>query len=184
MFIQCKMLLPILHGLKHNNYTNSIHRFITRVMCEATPKEALKLIHERFTNRTGKQGGNIFKDRKMEHRVGTLKSLINNIGSSYDQEHIQLVNKTVDVKEELYHTTKLSHGVKIRSGAHHARDDTADYRATIDFLQENCAHLKIKDRKFGEYDLPVNLYDYFDRAQFYRWITNKNKEAVDILEQR
>ena len=184
MFIQCKMLLPILHGLKHKNYSNSIHRFISRVHCEATPKEGLKLIHERFTNRTGKSGGNIFKDRRMEHRIGALKNLINNVGSSYDQAHIQLVNKTIDIKEELYFTTRLSHGVKIRSGNHHARDDTADYKAAIKFLIENCAHKKIENRQFGNYDLSNNLYNYFDRAQFYRWISNRNKEVVDLLEQR
>ena len=36
-FITNKILLPIFHGLKHSNYSCSIHRFITRVLCEATP---------------------------------------------------------------------------------------------------------------------------------------------------
>ena len=63
MFIISKMLLPILHGLRHSNYTMSIHRFICRVLCEASPREALKLIHERFSNKEGKVAGNIFKDR-------------------------------------------------------------------------------------------------------------------------
>ena len=47
-FIVNKVLLPIFHGLKHSNYSNSVHRFITRVLCEATPKEGLKLVHEKF----------------------------------------------------------------------------------------------------------------------------------------
>ena len=100
MLIQSKMILPILHGLKHSNYTNSIHRFITRINSEVTPKEGLKLIQERFVNKKGKVGTNVFKDRCMEHRIGTLKRLINNLGPNYNEAHIQLINKVVDIKED------------------------------------------------------------------------------------
>ena len=54
MLILSKMLLPLLHGLKHSNYTNSIHRFVTRMLCECTPREGIKLLHERFSNKVGK----------------------------------------------------------------------------------------------------------------------------------
>ena len=47
-FILCKMLMPIFHITKHKNYCNSIFWFILRVYCTASPKEAKKLIHERF----------------------------------------------------------------------------------------------------------------------------------------
>ena len=47
-YIVNKVLLPIFHGLRHTNYSNSVHRFITRILCEATPKEAARLIHEKF----------------------------------------------------------------------------------------------------------------------------------------
>ena len=185
MLIQSKMLLPILHGLRHTNYTSSIHRFITRALCEATPKEGLKLIHERFSNKEGTVGGNIFKDRRMEHRIGTLKRLIGNLGPNFDEEHVQLVNKTVEIKEELFYKTRKSHEVGIRSGNHVARDDTPDYKATLEFLFENEAHLnKMSGRTFGDYDLPEDLFTYFDRANFFRWIAGKNEEAAGILENR
>jgi hypothetical protein len=185
MFIQSKMLLPILHGLKHSNYTMSIHRFITCVLCEATPKEALKLIHERFSNKEGKVGANIFKDRRMEHRIGTLKMLIGNLGPNFDEEHVQLVNKTVEIKEELFYMSRKAHGVNIRTGNHNPRDDTPDYKTMIDFLEENEAHVKKTDgRTFGDYDLPEDLFLYFDRAQFYRWIAGKNEEATKTLENK
>ena len=113
-FIVNKLLLPILYGLKHSNYTNSIHRFITRVLCEATPKEALKLVHERFSNRVGKPGHNIPRDRRMEYRIGTAKKLIGNLGPNFNQESVQQVNKTLEVKEDLFLKTRNSHGVDIR----------------------------------------------------------------------
>ena len=185
MFIQSKMLLPLLYGLKHTNYTSSIHPFITRVICEATPKEGLKLIHERFSNKEGGDGGNIFKDRRMEHRIGTIKKLIGNLGPNFDEKHVQLVNKTVEIKEELFYKTRKSHGINIRSGNHVARDDTEDYQAVLEFLAQNEAHLKKKEgRRFGDYDLPEDLFTHFDRAQFYRWISNKNTEAAEILYQK
>jgi hypothetical protein len=114
-FIISKILLPILHGLKHSNYSNSIHRFITRVLCEATPREALKLIHERFSNRVGKPGHNVHRDRRMEYRIGTAKKLIGNLGPNFNQEAVQQVNCSLDLKEELFLTTRNSHGVNIRN---------------------------------------------------------------------
>ena len=83
-------------------------------MCEATPKEALKLVHERFSNRGGKHGNNIHRDKRMEYRIGTAKKLIRNLGPNFSQEAVQQVNKTLAVKEELFLTTRKSHGVDIR----------------------------------------------------------------------
>ena len=59
-----------------------------------------QLIHERFSNKADKVGGNIFKDRRMEHRIGTLdiKNLIGNSGT-----------RAVEIKKELsYKTRKLT----------------------------------------------------------------------------
>ena len=114
-YIVNKILLPVFHGLRHSNYTNSIHRFITRVLCEATPKEALKLIHEKFSNRSGKPGKNINRDKRMEYRIGTAKKLIGNLGPNFSPEAVQQVNKTLGVKEELFLTARKSHGVAIRN---------------------------------------------------------------------
>ena len=113
-YIMNKVLLPIFHGLKHSNYSTSIHRFITRVLCEATPKEGLKLIHERFSNRTGRPGENVPRDRRMEYRIGITKKLIGNLGPNFSQESVQHVNNSVDIKEELFYETRKSHGVNIR----------------------------------------------------------------------
>ena len=46
MLIMSKMLLPLLLGLKHSNCTNSIHRFITTMLCECTPREGEKIKRE------------------------------------------------------------------------------------------------------------------------------------------
>ena len=183
-FIVSKMLLPIFHGLNHSNYTGSIHRFVSRVLCEATPKEGLKLIHERFCNRSGRKGGNIFKDRRMEHRIRTLKSGIGNLGPNFDAEHVQRVNMLAAEKEKLFVHARKSHGVEIRSGKHVARDDCEDYRTMLMFLRDNEAQLKKPGRSFGSFDLPEDLFDYFDQAKFYRWLAVKNEEAIDILESK
>ena len=114
-YIINKVLLPIFHGLKHSNYSSTVHRFITRVLCEATPKEALKLIHERFSNRVGRPGHNIHRDRRMEYRIGATKKLIGNLGANFGQEAVQQVNCSVDIKEELFLRTRTSHGVNIRN---------------------------------------------------------------------
>ena len=76
LFITNKILLPVFHGLAHSNYSNTIHRFNVRVLCEATPKEGLKLIYDAFNNTRGKEGCNISKDERLEHRIHLIKRLI------------------------------------------------------------------------------------------------------------
>ena len=69
MFIISKVMLPFIHSLGHSNYSNSIHRFISRILTSVTPREALLLIWERFSNKKGGRGRNIFKDRRLEFRI-------------------------------------------------------------------------------------------------------------------
>ena len=111
-------------------------------------------------------------------------SLIGNLGPNFDQKHVQQVNKVVDIKEELFYQTRKSHGVEIRSGTHVSQDDTVDYNSALEFLAESEAHLKKEGRTFGEYNLPGDLYEHFDGAQFYRWISTKNREASEVLRQK
>ena len=54
--------------------------------------------------------------------------------------------------------------------------------ALYKFREENRAHIKVEGRTFGDYDLPEDIMEYFDQAQFYRWIASKNAEAMQILQ--
>ena len=183
-FIVSKILLPIFHGLKHSNYSSSIHRFITRILCEATPLEGMKLIHERFSNRNGKSGENIFRDRRMEFRIGIAKKLIGNLGgSNFNEDSVKHVNSTLDIKEELFYETRKSHGVNIRSGNHNPRSDDQDYKILFSHLTDTKAHVQIPGRTFGDLRYPSNImnHDRFDKTAFCRWVVRKNKEAVAAL---
>ena len=182
-FIINKILLPIFHGLGHKNYSNSVHRYMTRILCEATPREALKIIHERFSNRLGKAGHNISRDKRMEYRIGTAKKLIGNLGSNFNPSSVQQVNYMLDIKEELFLKTRDTHGVDIRSGRHNARSDAKDYAMLFSHLTDTRAHVKVSGRTFGNLDFKENLMedDRFEKAEFYRWIVEKNKEAKSVL---
>ena len=181
MFIISKMILPLMHSLGHSNYSNSIHRLVCRVLSSTTPQEALKLVFERFSNRNGKEGGNIFKDRRVEFRIRVLKQLLGNLGPHMDTNNIQKVNAIIDIKEKLFYHARKSHGVKIRSGAHKKRSDEVDYQILFDDLTKTEAHKKFEEgRMFGNVKYPENLLDseIFNKASFYRWLTQKNKESV------
>ena len=183
-YIINKILLPVFHGLKHSNYSNSIHRFIARVLCEATPKEGMILIHERFSNRRGKPGCNINRDLRMEYLIGTLKKLIGNQGSNFSKDQVKHINSVVDIKEELFLRMRESYGVKIRSGKRTPRSDDKDYKLLFDHLTATKAHLIIENRRFGDFDLCENLMDdpRFNKANFYRWVSSKNKEFKKIYD--
>ena len=179
MYIISKLMLPILHSLGHSNYSNSIHRFVCRVLTSTTPREALLLVSERFSNRTGKIGGNIFKDRRVEFRIKILKQLLRNLGPNVNTSSIQKVNEIIDIKEKLHYHSRKVHGVTKRTGAHKQRSDERDYNLLLENLYQNKAHQIISKRGFGNLKYPDNFLDsdVFDKALFFRWITQKNREA-------
>ena len=88
-----------------------------------------------------------------------------------------------DMKEELFLKTRDSHGFDIRSGRHNARSDAKDYAMLFSHLTDTRAHVKVRGRTFGNLDFKENLMedDIFEKAEFYRWIVDKNKEAKSVL---
>ena len=179
MYIISKLMLPILHSLGHSNYSNSIHRFVCRVLTSTTPREALLLVSERFSNRTGTNGGNIFKDRRVEFRIKILKQLLRNLGPNVNTSSIKKINEIIDIKEKLHHHARKVHGFTKRSGAHNQRSDEKDYNLLLENLYQNKAHQIVSKRKFGNLKYPDNFLDsdIFNKALFFRWITQKNREA-------
>ena len=183
MYIISKMMLPILYALGHSNYSNSVHRFICRVLSSTTPREAMLLVSERFSNREGKEGGNIFKDRRVEFRIRILKKLLSNMGPNINSESIQKVNSVIDIKEKLFHHAREVHGVIIRSGEHKERSELKDYQLIMETLNQMKADQTVPGRKFGGLTYPENLLDSdkFNKARFYRWLTQKNRDAVGVF---
>ena len=183
MYIISKMMLPILYALGHSNYSNSVHRFICRVLSSTTPREAMLLVSERFSNREGKEGGNIFKDRRVEFRIRILKKLLSNMGPNINSESIQKVNSVIDIKEKLFHHAREVHGVIIRSGEHKERSELKDYQLIMEALNQMKADQTVPGRKFGGLTYPENLLDSdkFNKARFYRWLTQKNRDAVGVF---
>ena len=180
MYVISKMMLPLLHSLGHSNYSNTIHRFICRILTTSTPREALLLIWERFTNRNGKVGGNIFKDRRLEFRIRILKKLLRNLGPNLNSVSIQKINKIIDIKEELYYHAKKALGVVIRKGTHKSRSDEKDYNTIFKNLTDMRAHEFTPGRKFGSIEYPENILTHkrFDRSSFFRWLSKKNKDSL------
>ena len=179
MYIISKILLPVMHGLGHSNYSNSIHRFICRVLCCTTPREGVKLIHERFSNKYGGKGGNVFKDRRIEFRIRIVKKLLRNLKHHMNSKCIQQVNAVIDIKEELFLHTRRAHGVTVRRGKHKARSDDRDFAMLLKNLQQTEAHVVKSGRCFGSLKYPKNILDdadLFNKASFFRWVTQKNKD--------
>ena len=119
----------------------------------------------------------------MEYRIGTAKKLIENLGPNFSKEAVQQVNRTLDIKEELFLKTREAHGVDIRSGKHNPRSDARDYDSLFCHLTETKAHVKVEGRRFGDLNFSENLMDddRFNKVEFYRWIASKNKEAKNVL---
>ena len=181
MFIVSKFMLPFMHKLGHSNYSNTVHRFISRVISCSTEREGMKLIHERFSNKHGRVGGNIFKDRRVEFRIRVVKRLISNLGPHKNTKNIQKVNAVTDIKERLFHHARKSHGVVIRSGKHKRRRDVEDFKILVDSLTKNNAHIFTPGREYGSLKYPEDITRLYNEASFYRWLSLKNKEFSNAV---
>ena len=92
---------------------------------------------------------------------------------------IKKINEIIDIKEKLHHHARKVHGVTKRSGAHNQRSDEKDYNLLLENLYQNKAHQIVSKREFGNLKYPDNFLDsdIFNKALFFRWITQKNREA-------
>ena len=183
MYVISKFMLPFMNALGHSNYSNTIHRFICRVLCCTTPSEGLRLIYERFVNRRGGLGSNVFKDRRLEFRIRILKKLLKNLGSKINTSNVQKINAVIDIKEKLFHHVRVVHGVHIKSGKHKARSDEKDFSLLVDNLEKLEAHKVVKGRTFGNFQYPENVLDseVVSQASYFRWLSKKNKEFVAVF---
>ena len=109
--------------------------------------------------------------------------MLRNLGPNFSRDMVIHINKLLDVKEELFHRSRESQGVRIRSGRHNPRSDEKDYCIIFQHLTDTMAHRQILGRKFGNYKYPENIMDdeRFCVAGFYRWLITKNEEAAKVL---
>ena len=107
-----------------------------------------------------------------------MKQLLGNLGPHMNTENIKKVNATIDIKEKLFYHARNVHGVIIKSGKHKKRSDETDYNLLYESLCKTEAHKIINGRKFGNVKYPENLLDanLLNKAEFYRWLTQKNKD--------
>ena len=100
------------------------------------------------------------------------------MGTNLSPQNIKKVNSLIDIKEELFIHARRTHDVTIRTGAHKKRDDKLDFATLEKHLGELKAHQRVPGRKFGSIEYSENFLDSdkFNRAGFFRWIANKNKE--------
>ena len=112
-----------------------------------------------------------------------LKKLLNNLGPHLNAMSIQRINGLIDIKEKLFHHARRTHGVIIRTGTHHKRNDDKDFETLLKDLTKLKAHQRIPGREFGGIKYSENLIESerFDRAAFYRWVTTKNKESASAF---
>ena len=185
-FILGKILMRIYQGLGHKNYSNTIFRHIFRILCEATPKEALSMLYDRFNNRHGRFGGNIPKDLRLEHWILVAKNGIKNLGPNANPRLIQRVNATLDVMEKLFLKMRETHGIRIRGGKHRAPSDDHDYVKLFNHLTDVEAHKKVSGRTFGNLKYPENLLEdeRFDITSFCRWLLSKKSERISAFNAR
>ena len=69
--------------------------FFAKIYALLSEKEAFKVVHNRFVNKTGKRGGNIPLDLHMEHLNLDLKKLLNAMGGKITEASAQRCARSI-----------------------------------------------------------------------------------------
>ena len=96
--VRCfKLALLFEYKFKHTKYAFVLLLFFAKIYALLSEKEAFKVVHNRFVNKTGKRGGNIPLDLHMEHLNLDLKKLLNAMGGKITEASAQRCARSITV---------------------------------------------------------------------------------------
>lgn len=101
LLICIKVALPILYTNHRVKYSYVVLLFLAKLYAILPNGMAFDLIHNRFFNSSGKPGGNIPLDLRMEHLNKLLKIALRQLGSNINESSAQRIAKGLEGLEDL-----------------------------------------------------------------------------------
>eukprot|EP00794_Sanderia_malayensis_P001821 gene1821-2045_t len=147
------------------------------VKCLLSPKDAHRLVWNRFHKGSFAQGGNIPLDLALEHYNNIMKSIVKNLGpNSTNPKCMNRFCRALTVNKKLLDTFDKTCNIIKRSGKHIKAKETNDLLQVInELLINNAMKLKPGRTYHTHSGVEANLLTNFDVHGLYQWIETHKK---------
>lgn len=182
--VRCfKLALLFEYKFKHTKYAFVLLLFFAKIYALLSEKEAFKVVHNRFVNKTGKQGGNILLDLHTEHLNLDLKKLLNAMGGKITEASAQRCARSITVLNKVMDGVYQDCRKSRKGGFHRTKNANETVRSITDYLLQITAFQHTPGREdypsFKRFKATILEIDYKD---FCSWVQNHLKQWKGIYE--
>lgn len=165
-----KIALLFLHTYGRVKYAYAVLLFLAKFHAILPSGMAFELIHNRFCNVSGKAGGNIPLDLRMEHLNKLLKTALKQLGSNISEDAAQRIAKALPGLERLISNVDSDCNVTGKRGYHNAKHlKETVLQITQDLLSEEAFDCK-SGRKYQCFKkFKSDLLHKLDHREFFSW---------------
>ena len=145
-----------------------------------SPRDAHRLIWNRFIKSKHGMGGNIPLDLALEHYNRVLKEVIKKMGpNASNQTAIACFCKCLSINKQLMDNFDLDCKVLKQSGKHIKKKALGDLQKIVTELVSNSAFKSSLSRKYKSFsDCPPSLLNNFDLHAMFKWINGHKKAFI------
>ncbi len=165
-----KIALLFLYTYGRVKYAYVVLLFLAKIYAILPTGMAFELVHNRFFNATGKAGGNIPLDLRMEHLNKLLKIALKQLGSNVSEAAAQRIARALTGLERLVHNVDKDCNLTDKSGYHSAKH----LRETVLVITQDLLDEKVFDfqpgRKYQSFKkFKADLLHKLDHRDFFKW---------------
>lgn len=163
----------------YSKYALEVMRFITQVKCTLTAQLSQRVLYGRFSNTTGKIGGNIATDLLMEHKINGTKVIINAMGANKTMKAVERATKAVHGQQEITFAYDQTAGVTATSIKHTRKSSDADEQVMMDDLRKLRPFSPVAGRSHPSFPLiPSSTTSWVDWPKLHQWLSKHKRRMV------
>ena len=165
-----KIALLFLYTYGRVKYAYVVLLFLAKLHAILPTGMAFELIHNRFFNATGKAGGNIPLDLRMEHLNKLLKTALKQLGANVTEVGAQRIARGLTGLERLIGNVDSDCNLNDKSGYHSARH----LRESVLLITQDLFDEKVFDFQPGRSyqcfkKFKADLLHKLDHREFFKW---------------
>jgi len=166
-----KVFLLMLHTQHRVKYSYVVLLFLAKVKSILPSGIAYEVMHNRFFNTSGKPGGNIPLDLRMEHLNKLLKIALKQLGSNISETGAQRIATGLDGLERLISNVHNDTMMQTNSGYHSSKH----LKEIVFLITEDLINEKVFVHEPGRHyqsfkKFKSDMLHKLDNREFFRWV--------------
>ena len=171
-----KVALLLLHSYSRVKYAYVVLLFLAKVNAILSEKGAFEVLQNRYFNSSGKAGGNIPLDLRMEHLNKLLKLALKQLASNVTEAAAQRIAKSLSTIEDILLMVDVDCNLKYRSGYHNSKHLEEIVLTITNDLHEKKVYSVQPGREYQSFrGFNRNLLKKLDYREFYSWASKHFK---------